>query len=183
MYTIENVQSLEFIRPGSKRLSQCISDSVALYSKYLVQSGEFQAIEKARLAASNEFNNLLNYCILRDELYFYELYSNQRGVGYLWFIYAADEKLEKEQQQAFLAYIYINKAHRRHAYAKQALRLYENTAMAMGASNSRLFVFKHNLPAIALYQSQGYQIKNHVGFYEAEQENRHSRLEMIKQLR
>ncbi|WP_119344944.1 GNAT family N-acetyltransferase [Facilibium subflavum] len=164
---------VKFIKPTQKRLDILLKDAVNIYSNELVKSREFHDFNKAKNAASAEVNNLLNYCSSVHELSFYEIWYNQDNVGYIWF-------MEKSLRQAFLAYIYIDQAHRRKAYAQKALDFYENQALNIGAQESKLFVFKHNLQAIMLYKKAGYQISAEVGFYEAAQNSLASRLEMVK---
>ena len=75
-------------------------------------------------------------------------------VGYLWLA-------SMQRGSTKVAYIYqvvIRPEHRRHAYAREALRQAEALAAEAGHAAMALNVFAPNTPAQALYRSLGYAV-------------------------
>jgi ribosomal protein S18 acetylase RimI-like enzyme len=79
----------------------------------------------------------------------------QAAIGCLWMGTAVDQVRGDRHSHIFL--LYIAPAHRRRGLGRQLMQVAEAWAQGRGDRQISLQVFSHNAPALALYQSLGYQ--------------------------
>jgi ribosomal protein S18 acetylase RimI-like enzyme len=82
--------------------------------------------------------------------------DTQRAIGCLWLGVAIDQSSGMRHAHIFL--LYVRSAHRRQGIAKALIQLAETWATQRGDRQIGLQVFANNPPAVALYQSLGYEI-------------------------
>lgn len=86
--------------------------------------------------------------------YFFSIYGGEpeEKVGVIW--------LAAEPQRAMVFDLIVEKEHRRHVYAEEAMRLVEPIAREKGAGKMALHVFGDNADARKLYTKLGYSETN-----------------------
>jgi ribosomal protein S18 acetylase RimI-like enzyme len=82
--------------------------------------------------------------------------ETQRAIACLWLGVAIDQSSGMRHAHIFL--LYVRSAHRRQGIAKALIQLAETWASQRGDRQIGLQVFANNPPAVALYQSLGYEI-------------------------
>jgi ribosomal protein S18 acetylase RimI-like enzyme len=82
--------------------------------------------------------------------------ETQRAIACLWLGVAIDQSSGIRHAHIFL--LYVRSAHRRQGIAKALIQLAETWASQRGDRQIGLQVFANNPPAVALYQSLGYEI-------------------------
>ncbi len=82
--------------------------------------------------------------------------DTQRAIACLWLGVAIDQSSGMRHAHIFL--LYVRSAHRRQGIAKALIQLAETWATQRGDRQIGLQVFANNPPAVALYQSLGYEI-------------------------
>lgn len=167
--------TLKIKKPTYELFKELVADSITTYASELVKNKECEGIEEAYSLAKEEVESLFDTESI-DDLYFYVLFCNDKIIGYIWF----DIIKCSELKTAFLLYIYVDKAYRRHSYAKYLMNFYQREMQLLGVKRSELYVFAKNHPAIALYLNQGYFVSNKAGFYRAQQQGLISRLKLVK---
>jgi ribosomal protein S18 acetylase RimI-like enzyme len=82
--------------------------------------------------------------------------ETQRAIACLWLGVAIDQSSGMRHAHIFL--LYVRSTHRRQGIAKALIQLAETWASQRGDRQIGLQVFANNPPAVALYQSLGYEI-------------------------
>jgi ribosomal protein S18 acetylase RimI-like enzyme len=82
--------------------------------------------------------------------------DTQRAIACLWLGVAIDQSSGIRHAHIFL--LYVRSPHRRQGIAKALIQLAETWATQRGDRQIGLQVFANNPPAVALYQSLGYEI-------------------------
>ncbi|MCD6055319.1 MAG: GCN5-related N-acetyltransferase [Gammaproteobacteria bacterium] len=167
--------TIQFIKPSPERFLRLKTHASETYAREMLRYGEFQGISESQKRAEAEIQEYLPEGQKTMGHYFYELWETEKQqTGYLWFIIQNPQIVDQRlQSHAFLAYIFIDETKRRQQAATLAMDFYEKTvAEKYGASDSSLYVFKENKPAVALYQKRGYQIIHETRFNLAAQNSR-----------
>lgn len=112
-----------------------------------------------RAEQADELIRKLRQQFLPDDLatpnhFFFSIEDGETGtiVGGLWFM-VLDQDGER---QLFVVDIQVYDGYRRRGYGTLAFRFMEEKAREMGLPAISLHVFKHNLPARAMYEKLGY---------------------------
>ena len=103
-------------------------------------------------AASKTFRRLLDLPAFGCAWLFYE---NEALAGYI--VLTLGFSFEFHGHDAFIDELYVEPAHRRHGYGRQAVQFIEEQARCMGANALHLEVDDGNNAALELYRHTGYE--------------------------
>jgi ribosomal protein S18 acetylase RimI-like enzyme len=131
---------------------------MARYAEDLLSAGEHPSLPEALEAARVEVGTWLDTGEPRFRRFFHLFVPTlDRSVGLVWL------ELEPEFRRAYLAYLLIEPELRGRGHGLRVLRLVERFARRAGARRIYLYVFKQNLPAVALYRRAGYEVLTELG--------------------
>ena len=144
------MDNISFIPFSVSDFSAFRESSIKEYAQDLIASGQSTEAD-AHKAASNEFDEILPEGFCTPYHFLYHI-TNKQGeiIGFIWF--------ESRENDAFICDFAINENQRRKGYGRKALTELERIVGEKGIAIISLHVFEHNIPAIALYQSMGYQV-------------------------
>lgn len=131
--------------------------TIANYANDHAKAGNLSA-DTALDYAQNEFANLLPHGVATPQQHLFTIEDAETGanVGMIWFT----EKRTLNPPSAYICDFVIKPQFRRQGYGKQALVALEAKIKECGLSVIRLHVFGHNVGAIRLYETLGYNVSD-----------------------
>jgi ribosomal protein S18 acetylase RimI-like enzyme len=118
-----------------------------------VQTGRWRAEEADDLIRELRDQVLPDGLATPNHFFFViEDHDSATKVGGLWYAIADRDGI----RQLYVMDIQVYEEYRRRGYGTKAFRIMEERAQKMGISLISLHVFKHNLPARAMYEKLGY---------------------------
>lgn len=113
-------------------------------------------MEKALEAAKRDVTNYLPEGKNTKDHYFFDLISDQKSCGYLWF----GVREQTGTKKIFIFDILVHESARGKGCGKFMLAWLESEAKLMGLNEIYLHVFAKNTVARGLYESTGFQVTN-----------------------
>ncbi len=122
------------------------------------QKGEGMTASEAMKVSEETYAKLLPQGLESSGQYLFSIVqkSSNQSVGVLWFA----ERIVGDRKQAYIYDFEVDVSHRGNGYGKEALRLLESEARAVGLTSMALHVFGHNQNAFRLYEKMGYRTTN-----------------------
>ena len=127
--------------------------SVADYAREIVKAGRMSP-ENALAQAQTEFDGQLKWGVETPDNSVMVIEREGVPMGFIWYLFC---KTDAGLGYAFLCDFYVIAEYRRKGVAAEALRRMEADAAENGCAQIRLYVWKNNAPANALYRKCGYQ--------------------------
>ena len=127
--------------------------AVPEYAQAHVRAGDCDAGEALALAQA-DYASLLPLGLATPDHHLLTISDGDSAVGMMWF-HSRDKKMKKS---AYLYDFFIEPAHRRKGYGRQAMRALEERVAPLGITRINLNVFGYNDAARALYEECGYRI-------------------------
>lgn len=148
--------SVRLVPLRNDELPEFIERAIYEGTQTLMRSKEHEEFSAALAAARHNVGTCFQPAYINKQLV-YHIYVPElkTHVGQIWL----EQPYHTGQDSTFVAYIFIDEAHRRKGYAKAALLEAEAVTRSLGLKKIELYVFAFNTAAKDLYEKLGYYAK------------------------